>query len=86
MTGFTGAELIAAFSSLGAGMAMIAMAGVGIGIREYSTSAGSTGYASEADAHRCSTYRNSRYIRAGNRDHASVCESTSLNFRKLLLV
>ena len=32
MTGFTGAELIAAFSSLGAGLAMIAMAGVGIGI------------------------------------------------------
>jgi F-type H+-transporting ATPase subunit c len=32
MTGFTGAELIAAFSSLGAGLAMIAMCGVGIGI------------------------------------------------------
>ena len=32
MTGLTGAELIAAFSSLGAGLAMIAMAGVGIGI------------------------------------------------------
>jgi F-type H+-transporting ATPase subunit c len=32
MTGFTGAELIAAFSSLGAGLAMIAMTGVGIGI------------------------------------------------------
>ena len=32
MTGFTGAELIAAFSALGAGLAMIAMVGVGIGI------------------------------------------------------
>ena len=32
MTGFTGTELIAAFSALGAGLAMIAMTGVGIGI------------------------------------------------------
>ena len=32
MTGFTGAELIAAMSSLGAGIAMVAMIGVGIGI------------------------------------------------------
>ena len=32
MTGFTGAELIAAFSSLGAGIAMVAMIGVGVGI------------------------------------------------------
>ena len=32
MTGITGAELIAAFSALGAGLAMIAMVGVGIGI------------------------------------------------------
>ena len=32
MSGFTGAELIAAFSALGAGLAMIAMTGVGIGI------------------------------------------------------
>ena len=32
MTGFTGADLIAAMSSLGAGIAMVAMIGVGIGI------------------------------------------------------
>ncbi|MDO5490922.1 MAG: ATP synthase F0 subunit C [Bacillota bacterium] len=32
MTGFTGAELIAAMSSLGAGIAMVAMIGVGVGI------------------------------------------------------
>jgi F-type H+-transporting ATPase subunit c len=32
MSGFTGTELIAAFSALGAGLAMIAMTGVGIGI------------------------------------------------------
>ncbi len=32
MTGFTGQELIAAMSSLGAGIAMVAMIGVGIGI------------------------------------------------------
>ena len=32
MTGITGTELIAAFSALGAGLAMIAMTGVGIGI------------------------------------------------------
>ncbi|MBQ6496498.1 MAG: ATP synthase F0 subunit C [Firmicutes bacterium] len=32
MTGLTGTELIAAFSALGAGLAMIAMTGVGIGI------------------------------------------------------
>ena len=32
MTGFTGTEVIAAFSALGAGLAMIAMTGVGIGI------------------------------------------------------
>ena len=32
MTGITGSDLIAAFSSLGAGLAMIAMVGVGIGI------------------------------------------------------
>ena len=32
MTGFTGTELIAAFSALGAGLAMIARTGVGIGI------------------------------------------------------
>ena len=32
MTGFTGTDLIAAMSALGAGLAMIAMAGVGIGI------------------------------------------------------
>ncbi len=32
MTGFSGTDLIAAMSALGAGLAMIAMAGVGIGI------------------------------------------------------
>ena len=32
MTGITGTDLIAAFSALGAGLAMIAMIGVGIGI------------------------------------------------------
>lgn len=32
MTGITGPELIAALSALGAGIAMLAMAGVGIGI------------------------------------------------------
>ena len=32
MTGFTGQELIMALSSLGAGIAMVAMIGVGIGI------------------------------------------------------
>ena len=32
MTGLTGTELIAAFSALGAGLAMIAMTGVGIGM------------------------------------------------------
>ncbi|MGI6766521.1 MAG: ATP synthase F0 subunit C [Lentihominibacter sp.] len=32
MTGITGADLIAAFSALGAGLAMLAMMGVGIGI------------------------------------------------------
>lgn len=32
MTGITGTELISAFSALGAGLAMIAMTGVGIGI------------------------------------------------------
>ncbi len=32
MTGITGAELIAAMSALGAGIAMVAMVGVGIGI------------------------------------------------------
>lgn len=32
MTGLTGAELIAACSALGAGLAMLAMIGVGIGI------------------------------------------------------
>ena len=32
MTGLTGTDLIAAFSALGAGLAMIAMTGVGIGI------------------------------------------------------
>ena len=32
MTGFTGQELIMALSSLGAGVAMVAMIGVGVGI------------------------------------------------------
>ena len=32
MTGITGTDLIAAFSALGAGLAMIAMIGVGIGL------------------------------------------------------
>ena len=32
MTGITGTELISAFSALGAGLAMIAMTGAGIGI------------------------------------------------------
>ena len=32
MTGITGTDLIMAFSALGAGLAMIAMTGVGIGI------------------------------------------------------
>ena len=32
MTGFTGQELIMALSSLGAGIAMVAMIGVGIGV------------------------------------------------------
>ena len=32
MTGLTGTDLIMAFSALGAGLAMIAMTGVGIGI------------------------------------------------------
>ena len=32
MTGITGTDLIAAFSALGAGLAMIAIIGVGIGI------------------------------------------------------